>query len=168
MRRAAAAVIGVLMLAAAMTVAVPGGAAAEGGLPASGAPLPANSGDGRRAVYAVNAQHVWLVEADGTVVRDYNVSGHRGYPKPGTYAVWSRSPVSRAGSLRLNDMVRFARSRRTAVGFHQIPLRRNGTPIQSDAELGRFRSHGCVRESAADAAFMWDFGQIGTPVVVLA
>jgi hypothetical protein len=163
MRRLAAVVVGMLVLA----LAVPMPASAEGGLPANGAPLPANSGEGRRAVYAVDAQHVWLVEADGTVVRDYNVSGHKGYPKAGTYAVWSRSEVSRAGSLRLNNMVRFARSRRKAVGFHQIPLRRNGVPIQSDAALGHFRSHGCVRESAADAAAMWDFGQMGTTVVVL-
>ena len=165
MRRAAV----VVMLALGVLVGLaPGEAArAEGGLPPSGAPLPANSGEGRRAVYAVGAQHVWVVEADGRVVRDFNVSGHKGYPKPGTYHVYSRSPVSRSGSLRLNYMVRFTRSRRLAVGFHQIPLRRNGTPIQSDAELGRYRSRGCVRESAADAAFMWDWAQLGTTVVVL-
>lgn len=38
--------------------------------------------------------------------------------------------------------------------------------IQSDAELGQYRSHGCVRESQADAMRTWDFGTLGTPVIV--
>lgn len=65
-------------------------------------------------------------------------------------------------------MVRFARGRRLAIGFHSIPVRRRGgAPIQSEAELGQFRSAGCVRQSYADAARMWEFAHLGTPVVVL-
>lgn len=64
-------------------------------------------------------------------------------------------------------MVRFARGRRLAIGFHSIPVsRRGGAPIQSESELGRFRSAGCVRQSYADAARMWEFAGVGTPVVV--
>jgi hypothetical protein len=129
--------------------------------------LPANSGSGRRAVYSNSLQHVWVVEANGRVVRDYPVSGRRGLPKPGTYRVYSRSRVSRSGSLSLPYMVRFARGSRLSIGFHQIPLRPNGSPIESDAQLGQPLSHGCVRQSAVDAAFMWEWGQLGTVVVVL-
>lgn len=129
--------------------------------------LPPNSGAGRRAVYSISMQHVWAVEANGRVVRDYPVSGRRGLPSVGTHHVYSRSRVSRSGSLTLNYMVRFARGRSLAIGFHEIPKRPNGTYIQTLGELGQPRSHGCVRQADVDAAFMWEFGQIGTPVVVL-
>jgi L,D-transpeptidase catalytic domain len=129
--------------------------------------VPAHSGAGRRVVYSISLQHVWAVEANGVVVRDYPVSGRRGLPSVGTHRVYSRSRVSRSGSLTLNYMVRFARGRTLAIGFHEIPKRPNGTYIQTLGELGQPRSHGCVRQAAVDAAFMWEFGQIGTPVVVL-
>jgi hypothetical protein len=132
-----------------------------------GLALPANSGTGRRAVYSNAMQHVWIVEANGQIIRDYPVSGRHGLPKPGTYSVYSRSRVSRSGSLRLNYMVRFARGRSLSIGFHEIPARPNGSHIQTDGELGHPRSHGCVRQSAVDAAFMWDWGQLGTVVVAL-
>lgn len=62
-------------------------------------------------------------------------------------------------------MTRFARGRRLAIGFHSIPVGRRG-PIQSEAELGKFRSAGCVRQRYADAARMWEWAPIGTTVVV--
>ncbi|HET9443805.1 MAG TPA: L,D-transpeptidase [Acidimicrobiales bacterium] len=135
--------------------------------PPAGPPVPEGSGSGRRVVYSNGAQRIWLVEADGSVTRTYLVSGRRNFPRPGTYSVFSRSPVSRSGSLRLEYMVRWYQSRRLAVGFHAIPTTRSGRPIQTEAELGRFASRGCVRQSVADAAFLWDWAQIGTPVIAV-
>lgn len=133
-------------------------------------PPPAGSGDGRRVVYANGAQRVWLVESDDSIVGSWLVSGRRGVPRPGGYAVFSRSRWSSAlgGSVRMEFMVRFARGRSLAIGFHSIPVGRGGRPIQSEAQLGTFRSRGCVRQARADAARLWDFAPIGTPVVVTA
>jgi lipoprotein-anchoring transpeptidase ErfK/SrfK len=64
-------------------------------------------------------------------------------------------------------MIRFARGRRLAIGFHSIPVRRNGQPIQSEAQLGTPLSHGCVRQSLPDAAFLWGWAGVGTAVVVM-
>jgi hypothetical protein len=130
-------------------------------------PVPAESGEGRRIVYSNSRQRIWLVEEDGTVAKTHLVSGRRGFPQPGTYSVFSRSPVSRAGSVTLQYMVRWYQSRKLAVGFHAIPVNRRGRPIQSEAALGTYRSHGCVRQRASDAAFVWDWAPIGTPVVVV-
>ena len=69
---------------------------------------------------------------------------------------------------QMEAMVRFARGRSLAIGFHSIPVRRNGTPIQSLEQLGTYRSSGCVRQSVGDAAKMWGFAGVGTPVVVVA
>jgi len=87
---------------------------------------------------------VALIEADGRQLRSYSVSGKAG--------------VSSAGSLRLDHMVRFVPGDK-AIGFHAIPVRQDGTPIQSESELGRYRSHGCVRQSSSDAAFLFDWAR---------
>jgi hypothetical protein len=64
-------------------------------------------------------------------------------------------------------MVRFAPTEGLDIGFHAIPVNRRGTPIQTEEALGTYQSLGCVRQQHADAIRMWDFAQIGTPVVVI-
>jgi hypothetical protein len=133
----------------------------------AGEPVPANSGFGRRAVYSNSMQRVWLVEDNGFVAHSWAVSGRRGVPAPGTYHVFSKSAQSSAGSLSLPHMTRFAHGRSAPIGFHGIPLRPNGAPIQSDAELGQYRSHGCVRMNQDAARVLFDWAPVGTTVVVL-
>lgn len=136
--------------------------------PGVGAPLPADSGAGRRIVYSISQQQVWLVDSGPSdrVVRNYAVSGRRNLPRPGSYRVFSKSRHTTSGSLRMEYMVRFAHGSRLSIGFHSIPVTRSGRPIQSEAELGSFRSNGCVRQKLADAAALWDFAPVGTVVVV--
>ena len=92
-------------------------------------------------------------------------------PNPGTYKVWSRSAYTCAignSATCMRWMVRFAHGPEgDNIGFHEIP-RNNGRPLQSDAQLGTPLSHGCVRQSTADAQAMWAFAQVGTVVVVVA
>ena len=140
----------------------PSSAAPAGSVPA----LPANSGAGRRIVYSNSGQRVWLVNEDNSIHRSYLVSGRRGVPRPGTYSVFSKSRYSSSGSVRMEYMTRFARGSRLAIGFHSIPVDRRGRPIQSTSQLGTFRSHGCVRQSVPDAAYLWDWAPVGTKVVV--
>lgn len=93
------------------------------------------------------------------------MSGRRGIPRPGTYRVFSKSRVSSSGSLRLDYMVRFVPGKK-AIGFHAIPTRPDGTPIQGENELGQYRSAGCVRQSPAHAAALYNCAPIATKVVV--
>ena len=131
-------------------------------------PLPADSGQGRRIVYSVSEQRVWLVEANEQPSASWLVSGRRGIPKPGTYHVFSRSRWSSAsgGRVRMEYMVRFVKTKRLAIGFHAIPVDRNGRPIQSEDELGQPRSRGCVRQRHADAEHLWNWAPDGTTVNV--
>ena len=131
-------------------------------------PLPDDSGSGRRIVYAVSEQRVWIVEADETVSGSWLVSGKEGTPRPGTYSIYSRSRWSRSGSVRMEFMLRFVRTQRRAIGFHAIPVDRNGRPIQSEEELGQPRSHGCVRQRRSDAEHLWNWAPDGTTVRVTA
>ncbi|MCB0908739.1 MAG: L,D-transpeptidase [Nocardioidaceae bacterium] len=131
--------------------------------------LPADSGEGRRAVFSESRQRVWLIEDDGTVERTYLVSGSL-YDNldPGTYSVYSRS--DRAWGVDGSTMswfVRFAHGPNAAIGFHDIP-ELGGAPVQTFAQLGTPLSHGCVRQRERDALAMWDFAQLGTTVVVTA
>ena len=122
-------------------------------------------------VYGRGDQMVWLVDSDGTLFDSYPVSGRATWPVPGRYQVFSKSPRSRSlsGHVSMEHMVRFVQpAGRAATGFHAIPVTWDGRPIQSEEELGQFRSAGCVRQRADKAEQLYAWAPIGTPVVVLA
>ena len=133
----------------------------------SGPPLPPNSGTGRRIVYSNKEQRIWLVEANGVVSHTYLVSGRHGLPSVGVHQVYSKVPSSPSGDLTLPWTLRFAVSDSgNPIDMHGIPLRPDGSPIESDALLGTPQSHGCVRMNQADAEFVWNWSSVGTVVVV--
>jgi lipoprotein-anchoring transpeptidase ErfK/SrfK len=132
--------------------------------------LPARSGTGRRIVYTEKTpQHVWLVEADGTIVADYAASGRADWPKPGTYHVFSQSRYSSATGLTFAYMTRFAHGRHANIGFHTIPrYNRSHRLTHPVSALGLPVGHGgCVHLTDAGAAFLYRWARIGTTVVVL-
>lgn len=134
-------------------------------------PLPANSGSGKRVVYDRSGQRVWAVDKNERVLRSWLVSGSKyNNEVPGTHQVYSRSEVSTAwnGKAFLPRMIRWMKTDIGAIGFHGIPRHvADGSRYMKDTELGTRLSGGCQRQADADAAFMWDFAQIGTKVVVL-
>lgn len=132
--------------------------------------LPRGTGSGRRAVFDMSRQRVWLVAASGKVLRTYLVSGSL-YDnlEPGRYSVYSRSrhAVGIDNSGTMEYFVRFTRGPNAAIGFHSIPVK-DGRPVQTEAQLGTPLSHGCIRQAEPDARGMWDFAPLGTRVVVVA
>lgn len=135
------------------------------------ASLPVDSGDGRRLVYSKSCQRTWAVDADGTVVKTHLVSGRMNQPNPGTYSVFSRSAYTcniKDPSICWRYMVRFTVGPDgDNIGFHEIPSE-NGRPVQSESQLGRALSGGCVRQATDDAIWVWNWAPVGTKVVVLA
>lgn len=133
--------------------------------------VPPKSGQGRRVVYDISDQRVWLVGANGQVRRSYIVSGSvLDNLKPGSYEVYSRSRHAVAFDQRstMDYMVRFTEGDNAAIGFHDIPEDLKGRPMQTVDQLGTPRSHGCIRQRPADARAMWRFAVVDTPVRVLA
>lgn len=131
--------------------------------------LPPNSGSGRRIVYSNSEQRVWWVDATERVVESYAVSGRRGVPNPGTYQVFSKSPLAWAGhdGITMKHMVRFTYGQSLAIGFHAIPRFSDGSPLQTEDELGGYRSAGCIRQADHNAEALYNWADIGTTVVVL-
>ncbi|MGH3510155.1 MAG: L,D-transpeptidase [Nocardioidaceae bacterium] len=136
--------------------------------------VPADSGTGRRIVFDLTAQRVWLVgqsrQGKDRADRTYLVSGSlTDNLKPGTYSVFSRSlhaiGIDNSGTMMY--MVRFAHGAHAAIGFHDIPIK-NGKLVQRRAALGTPRSHGCIRQARPDAIALWQFAPLGTKVVVTA
>jgi peptidoglycan hydrolase-like protein with peptidoglycan-binding domain len=134
-------------------------------------PLPANSGSGKRVVYDRSGQRVWAVDKNERIIRSWLVAGSKyNNEVPGVHKVFSRSEVSTAwnGKAYLPKMIRWLKTDIGNIGFHGIPRHVNdGSRYMKDSELGQRLSGGCQRQADADAAFMWDFAQVGTTVVVL-
>ena len=132
--------------------------------------VPARSGHGRRVVFDMSQQRVWLVGPAGRVARTYLVSGSRvGNLHAGRFEVYSRSrhAVGYTGATTMDYMVRFTQGENAAIGFHDIPVDSRGRPVQGLDELGTPTSAGCIRQRTADAKAMWSFAQEGTDVVVV-
>ncbi len=138
--------------------------------PDSEAVLPADSGAGRRVVFDMSAQRVWLVGPRNGVRRTYLVSGSRtGNLGPGHYEVYSRSrhAVSYTYEETMRFMVRFTTGEQAAIGFHDIPRDQRGRPVQTRDQLGQRLSAGCIRQARPDAIALWRFAGVGTSVVVV-
>lgn len=139
------------------------------GSPADPATLPAGSGSGRRVVFSIEAQRVWLVDAKDRPVSTYLVSGSvTDNLRPGRYDVYSRSrwAVGIDDSGVMEYFVRFTRGQNAPIGFHSIPTK-NGDPLQTERQLGTPQSHGCIRQRLSDAVRLWNFAPVGTDVVVV-
>jgi lipoprotein-anchoring transpeptidase ErfK/SrfK len=137
---------------------------------ATTAKLPHDSGKGRRVVYSVKHQRVWLVGGKGVVKRTYLVSGRLSQPPPGHFRVYSKSrwTSSTVSAETMQYMVRFTHGARTGtpIGFHSIPRDYSGHAAQSVHDLGKPLSAGCIRQRLRDAAYLWRFAPVGTTVVV--
>jgi hypothetical protein len=132
--------------------------------------LPDRTGSGKRVVFDMSAQRVWLVDRGDRVRRTYLVSGSvTDNLQPGTYEVYStsRHAVGIDDSGRMQYMVRFTHGERAAIGFHDIPVDDGGL-VQTRDQLGTPQSHGCIRQWRPDAKALWDFAIVGTQVVVTA
>ncbi|HEX6338879.1 MAG TPA: L,D-transpeptidase [Jiangellaceae bacterium] len=135
------------------------------------APLPVDSGSGKRVVFDITGQQVWLVNSDNEVERAYLVSGSRyDQLEPGTYDVFSvsRHTTSWTGSETMEYMVRFHRGKNANIGFHDIPVKTStGEEVQTLSELGTPLSDGCIRQDVEDAKALYEFAPVGTTVVVV-
>ncbi|RBM06991.1 hypothetical protein [Streptomyces sp. PT12] len=131
-------------------------------------PVPAESGDGRRVVYSVGQQRVWLVDttaggSEEIVQGTYRVFPGGIDPEPGEYAVTSRTAQGTGSDgVAIEHTVIF---HTTADGtVHGFSAALDGsTP---DPESGQ--ETGAIRQTREDGDAMWLFATAGVAVVVVA
>ncbi|MDT0308543.1 hypothetical protein RM780_16485 [Streptomyces sp. DSM 44917] len=151
--------------------AAPGSATPEGTEPGGGEegplPLPAESGEGRRVVYALEQRRVWLVEPaeDGpgeVIAESYRVYPSAVSPPPGTYEVTSRTAQGTGSDgVPMEHAVVFHVSPEGVVFGFSAALD-GSTP---DPSAGG--STGGIRQSREDGDAMWLFATTGVAVVVV-
>ena len=134
--------------------------------------LPPDGQHGKRAVYSKAYMTVWLVDAQDKLVARYPVVGRFDRPAPGIYHVFSKSPVAYNPNSKVTfkHMARFTYGpdTRSPIGFHEIPVYSNGTPMHSTNALGlAIARGGCVRLAPDAAAAVYSFLKVGDKVVVL-
>jgi len=123
--------------------------------------LPADSGAGRRVVYSLADDRVWLVGADNRAHRSFTVTPGTVDPVPGSYQVTSRSnSITGTDGAPIEHVVRFTGVDGVAIGFSAAV---DGPPPQADPEVRT----GGIRETRTDGDAMWEFAMIGEKVVVV-
>lgn len=123
----------------------------------------------RAAVADKAAQRFWLC-ADGRSITDAlpmtTASAGYGLPPVGTYEVFARDELSfGAHGERLNRFVAFYTTPRgNRIAFHEVV---NQDPATIGDLDQRGQSAGCFRVSESDSWRVWEFLQVGDPVVVI-
>ncbi|MEV8530297.1 hypothetical protein [Streptomyces sp. NPDC051211] len=130
--------------------------------PAKPAAVPENSGVGKRVVYSVGQKRVWLVETTaGAQPRTFTVMPSTVHPKPGSYAVGSRSgSVTGSDGVPIEHVVRFTNKDGVVIGFS---ARVDGSLPEPDAR----KKTGGIRMTRADGDAMWAFATVNSKVVVV-
>lgn len=123
--------------------------------------VPATSGTGKRVVYALKARRVWLVSASGKAQRTFPVMPSTINPKPGAYAVTSRTGQT-AGSdgVPIEHVVRFATVGGATIGFSAALDNTMPSPDPTSKTGG-------VRMKRADGDALWSFTTVTSKVVVV-
>ncbi|WP_165984395.1 hypothetical protein [Streptomyces sp. YIM 98790] len=131
------------------------------------APLPADSGAGRRVVYSLAERRVWLVDAaeDGLgdrILHTYPVFHSSVDPEPGTYEVSNRyAALNGSDGVPIENVVVFDTSDDGVVfGFSTAT---DGSVPDPESP----QRTGGIRQSAEDGTRMWRFATVGVPVVVV-
>lgn len=124
-------------------------------------PVPANSGTGKRIVYSLSQQRVWVVPPGNGPVATFTVQPGTVPAKPGTHYVTGHYP-SRTGSdgVAIEHVVYFEYTAETWIAF-SAPV--DDKVVKPDPSLHT----GAVRVHRADETKIWNNTVSGSTVVVL-
>ncbi|MFD5709376.1 hypothetical protein ACFWHW_03115 [Streptomyces pharetrae] len=124
--------------------------------------VPDDSGTGRRIVYSLSQNRVWLIDASDSPRRTFTVWPGTVDPDPGTYTVGTRSEPVTTGSdgVRIEHIVYFAAKSGVNIAFSHA-VDGASPPPASGAQTGG------IRTKRADGEALWAFATTGTTVTVV-
>jgi len=124
-------------------------------------------GRGREIFVSLSRQRLWAYE-DGKVVMTFLISSGepRRPTRRGNFRVQSKIPEawSNIWQLRMPYWMGIYYAGRIENGIHAMPLLRNGTPVRWP--VGYPASYGCVVATTKDAAALYRWTPLGTPVYI--
>lgn len=124
--------------------------------------VPADSGTGRRVVYAVGEKRVWLVDASDKAARTFTVWPGTVSPDPGKYTVSvRRDATTGSDGVQIENIVYFATKSGLNIAFS------NAVDGSSPPPAAAGKQTGGIRMAKADGAALWAFGTTSTKVVVV-
>lgn len=124
-------------------------------------------GRGREIFVSISRQRLWAYE-DGAVVMTFLISS--GEPKRGTrqgnFRVQSKIPEawSSVWQLRMPYWMGIYNVGPIENGIHAMPMRKNGALVRWP--VGYPASFGCVVANTSDAAALYRWAPLGTPVYI--
>jgi len=129
--------------------------------PAPPPPVPAHSGTGKREVYSLSQQRVWVVPPNNGPVSTFTVVPGTVPAQPGTYYVSERKPSGVGGDgKKIEHAVYFEYTAETWVAFS---AQTDGKVDKPDPSLHT----GAIRGTRADIAKIWNNTVRGSTVVVV-
>ncbi|MFI9806409.1 hypothetical protein ACIHEJ_18995 [Streptomyces sp. NPDC052301] len=123
--------------------------------------LPESSGQGRRIVYSLSEQRVWLVDATGKAARTFTVWPGTVSPQPGRYSITLRTQsLKGSDGVEIEHVMYFTKASGVNIAFSNA-LDGASPPPAEGKKLGGIRLH------KADGAALWSFGERGVTVAVV-
>lgn len=148
-----------------LRIPAPGQAFAAPAPSLPGAPV---ASGGKKVVVSISRQHLWAYNSDKVVFSFVASTGLASSPTaPGSYRVLDKIPNAYASTwnLQMPYWLGIYYVGRIENGIHALPILANGQTLWSGL-LGRPASFGCVILDTASAKQLYDWVDIGTPVVI--
>jgi len=124
-------------------------------------------GRGREIFVSLGRQRLWAYEDGETVMSFLISSGEPGRPtRRGNFRVQSKLPEawSNVWQLRMPYWMGIYYAGRIENGIHAMPLLRSGALVRWP--VGYPASYGCVVANTKDAAVLYRWAPLGTPVYI--
>ncbi|MEU5363340.1 hypothetical protein ABZ354_07545 [Streptomyces sp. NPDC005925] len=123
--------------------------------------VPDGSGTGRRIVYSLGQERVWLIDASEATRRTFTVWPGTVAPDPGSYTVGTRrAETPGSDGVNVENIVYFAAKSGLSIAFSNA-VDGSSPPPAAGTERGG------IRLRMADGAALWRFGTTGTKVTVV-
>ena len=135
--------------------------------PVDSAQQPASSGTGRRIVVSISQQHMWVYDSSGLVYSFVISTGMHNSMSVGTFAVQDKIPNAYGSTwdLWMPDWLGIYKVGNLENGIHALPILSSGKTLWAGL-LGQPASFGCVILGTADAQTLYNWAEVGTPVII--
>ncbi|MFB7739098.1 hypothetical protein ACFC08_32870 [Streptomyces sp. NPDC056112] len=124
--------------------------------------VPADSGVGRRIVYALGQKRVWLVDESDKPTLTFPVWPGTVSPDPGAYVISQRVPATTGSDgVQIEHIMYFAGKSGVFIAFSNAVDGASPPPAAADAKTGG------IRMGKPDGTALWTFATQGTRVEVV-